>query len=280
MVADVSASALPLAGGVTGDPERLVTLTSVEDDRYDESLQVLWGVEPGAEVLERATMPAFDPEHLDDPGRLAAFLDAVRWGAVTSADSAALQAPFRSGIAIEDYQLDPVVRALRMPRVNLLIADDVGLGKTIEAGLVIQELLLRHRARTVVVVCPASLCVKWRDEMAEKFGLEFRIVDAELLRHLRRTRGLRANPWTHYPRLIVSVDWLKRDRPMRLLREVLPATATYPRTFDLLIVDEVHNVAPAARGRYATDSQRTQAIRAVAPHFEHRLFLSGVAPLQ
>jgi Helicase conserved C-terminal domain/SNF2-related domain len=235
----------------------------------------LWGVEPGAEVLERATMPSFDPEHLDDPGRLAAFLDTVRWGAVTLADSAALQAPFRSGIAIEDYQLDPVVRALRMPRVNLLIADDVGLGKTIEAGLVVQELLLRHRARTVQVVCPASLCVKWRDEMAEKFGLEFRIVDAELLRHLRRTRGLRANPWTHYPRLIVSVDWLKRDRPMRLLRKVLPAVATYPRTFDLLIVDEVHNVAPAARGCYATDSQRTQAIRTIAAHFEHRLFLSA-----
>ncbi len=55
----------------------------------------------------------------------------------------ALQAPFRSGIDIEDYQLDPVVRAIRMPRANLLVADDVGLGKTIEAGLVILELILR-----------------------------------------------------------------------------------------------------------------------------------------
>lgn len=162
-----------------------------------------------------------------------------------------------------------------MPRVNLLIADDVGLGKTIEAGLVAQELLLRHRARTVLVVCPASLCVKWRDEMAEKFGLEFRIVDSDLLRHLRRTRGLRANAWTHFPRLIVSMDWLKRDRPMRLLREVLPPVATYPRKFDLLIVDEVHNAAPSGRGRYATDSQRTTAIRMIVPHFEHRLFLSA-----
>ena len=275
VVADVSSSALPVRIGAGSEPERLVTLTSVEDDRYDESIQVLWNLEPGAQVLERATMPAFDPGHLDEPGRLAAFLDAVRWGAVTSADSSALQAPFRSGIAIEDYQLDPVVRALRMPRVNLLIADDVGLGKTIEAGLVVQELLLRHRARTVLVVCPASLCVKWRDEMAEKFGLEFRIVDSELLRHLRRTRGLRANPWTHFPRLIVSIDWLKRDRPMRLLRDVLPVVPSYPRTFDLLIVDEVHNVAPSGRGRYATDSQRTRAVRAIAPHFEHRLFLSA-----
>ncbi len=107
-----------------------------------------------------------------------------------------------------------------MPRVNLLIADDVGLGKTIEAGLVLQELLLRHRARTCLIICPANLCVKWRDEMAEKFGLEFRIVNAELLRDLRRRRGLRANPWTHFPRLIVSMDWLKRDRPMSLLGEI------------------------------------------------------------
>ena len=106
------------------------------------------------------------------PRQLDAFLDAVRWGAVASADKTALQAPFRSGIEIEDYQLDPVVRALSMPRTNLLIADDVGLGKTIEAGLVMQELMLRHRARTMLIVCPAGLTLQWRDEMREKFGLD------------------------------------------------------------------------------------------------------------
>src|ERR1017187_3811753 len=78
VVADVSSSALPVRIGAGSEPERLVTLTSVEDDRYDESIQVLWNLEPGAQVLERATMPAFDPGHLDEPGRLAAFLDAVR----------------------------------------------------------------------------------------------------------------------------------------------------------------------------------------------------------
>src|SRR5437773_12006413 len=103
--------------------------------------------------------------------------------------------------------------------------------------------------------------------MHEKFGLEFRIVDSELLRHLRRTRGLYANPWTHFPRLIVSIDWLKGDRPMRLLRDVFPSVPTYPRKFDLLIVDEAHNVAPSGRGKYATDSLRTKAVRELAPHF-------------
>ena len=200
----------------------------------------------------------------------------MRWGAVTSADQRSLQAPFRSGITIEDYQLEPLVRALRAPRTTLLIADDVGLGKTIEAGLVVQELLLRHRARTALVVCPASLQLQWRDEMREKFGLEFRIVDRELLGRLRRSRGVGANPFAHFPRLIVSIDWLKGELGMRLLREVLPPHPEIPRRYDVLIVDEVHNCAPAgAGGRYARDTLRTQAIRTLAPHCEHRLFLSA-----
>jgi superfamily II DNA or RNA helicase len=258
----------------TARPTHLVGLVSVEDDARDEELRVVWELETGASVHETALLPG--PEHgFDDPSELDAFLDAVRWGAIASADTTALQAPFRSGIQIEDYQLDPVVRALSMPRTNLLIADDVGMGKTIEAGLVMQELALRHRARTMLIVCPAGLTLQWRDEMRDKFGLEFRIVDADLLRQLRRTRGPHTNPWKHYPRLIVSVDWLKRDRPMRLLREVLPAAARYPREFDLLVVDEVHTCAPAGRGRYAVDSQRTEAIRTLAPHCEHRLFLSA-----
>ncbi|MFC4854616.1 DISARM system SNF2-like helicase DrmD [Actinophytocola glycyrrhizae] len=259
---------------LTARPTHLVRLVSVEDDARDEELRVVWELEIGAVVHESTTLPG--PEHgLDDPAELDAFLDAVRWGAIASADTTALQAPFRSGVQIEDYQLDPVVRALSMPRTNLLIADDVGMGKTIEAGLVMQELALRHRARTMLIVCPAGLTLQWRDEMRDKFGLDFRIVDRELLGNLRRSRGPHTNPWTHYPRLIVSIDWLKRDRPLRLLREVLPAAPRYPREFDLLVVDEVHTCAPSGRGKYAVDSQRTKAIRTLAPHCEHRLFLSA-----
>jgi hypothetical protein len=205
----------------TSQPQHLVTLQSVEDDGRGEELQVVWEIEPGATVFERTQLP--DPRKgFDDPRRLDAFLDAVRWGAVASADVTRLNAPFRSGITIEDYQLDPVVRALQMPRANLLIADDVGLGKTIEAGLVVQELILRHRARSVLVVCPAGLQLQWRDQMRDKFGLEFRIVDSEAMKELRRRRGLHVNPWTHFPRLITSIDFLKRERPLRLFRETLP----------------------------------------------------------
>lgn len=278
VVSEILAGAVPKDEIAAADAgiQHLVSLVSVEDDGTADDLEVIWEVEPGTEILETATLPEPREGGFDDPNRLAAFLDAVRWGAVTSVDAGALQSPFRSGIQIEDYQLDPVVRALRMPRVNLLVADDVGLGKTIEAGLVIQELLLRHRARTVLIACPASLCLKWQAEMAEKFGLDFRVIDSEMLRDLRRTRGLGANPFRVFPRLIVSIDWLKRPRAMGLLRQVLPADShTYPRRFDLLVIDEVHQCAPSGRGRYAIDSQRTSAIREIAPHFEHRLFLSA-----
>ena len=276
VVTEVAASALPpdpLGNG--HGPQHLVSLSAVEDDALGEELRVVWELEPGARVHERALLPR--PDAFDPPARLDAFLDAVRWGAIASADVRHVQAPFRSGIQIEDYQLDPVVRAVAMPRVSLLVADDVGLGKTIEAGLVALELILRHRARRILVVCPASLQIQWRDQMRDKFGLEFRIVDSALLHALRRARGIHANPWTHFPRLITSVDFLKRERPLRLFRDVLPAEGepAYPRRFDLLIVDEAHNVAPAGSGRYATDSQRTRAVRALVPHFEHKLFLSA-----
>lgn len=268
IVSDVDASA------VSPDlPKRnLVKLASIDEDALGEEIEVLWELEPGAHVIERAGLPSL--AGLDDSGKLDAFLDAIRWGAATNADRGYLQAPFRSGVSIEDYQLDPLVRAIDMARTNLLIADDVGLGKTIEAGLVVQEMLLRHRARTILVLCPSSLQEKWRTEMAEKFGLEFRIVDTDSVKLLRREQGLHSNPWTAFPRLIASIDWAKQGEGVRLLRDVLPSQPTFPRRFDMLIVDEAHNVAPTV-GKYAVESLRTRLVRLLAPHFQHKLFLTA-----
>jgi superfamily II DNA or RNA helicase len=267
VVAEVDSSKL---GSVE---QHAVRLASIDEDALGEELQVIWEIEPGAHVIERAGLPAITGQ--DDSDTLEAFLDAVRWGAATNADRGFLQAPFRSGVTLEDFQLDPLVRAIDMARVNLLIADDVGLGKTIEAGLVIQEMLLRHRARTVLIVCPASLQEKWRLEMAEKFGLEFRVVDSDYIKEMRRERGIHANPWNSFPRLITSMDWAKAGEGLRAFRDILPAHANYPRKFDLLVVDEAHNVAPAAGAQYALESQRTRLIRTIAPHFQHHLFLTA-----
>ena len=264
----------------------VVSLQSLDEDRLGEELAVVWELEVGHGVTPDRGLPkTLTTDGFDEPSRLAAFVDAVRWGAVTSADPDAYQAPFRSGATVEAYQLEPLRRALSSPRTNLLLADDVGLGKTIEAGLVVQELLLRHRARTVVVVCPPSLATKWRDEMLEKFGLDFRVVTSETLAEVRRTHGLAANPLRLFPRVIVSMAWLPGTRAQRMLREVFAAadaSGTAGRyAFDVLVVDEAHHVAPsspsaASGGRgYAVDSKRTEATRGLAERCEHRLFLSA-----
>ncbi|MGD1255351.1 DISARM system SNF2-like helicase DrmD [Mycobacterium seoulense] len=287
-VANVRAQGLPLspADDATVHLNHVVDLQSLDEDRLGEQLSVIWELEVGKTVTPAQGLPEhINPDGFDDPLTLAGFIDAMRWGAVTSADPNRYQAPFWSGVAVQAHQLEPLRRALNSPRANLLLADDVGLGKTIEAGLVLQELFLRHRARTAVVVCPPSLALKWQDEMREKFGLQFVMVNSELMAQVRRTHGLHANPFLLYPRVIVSMAWLPQMRAQRLLRDVY-AQASNPKlgkrfAFDVLIVDEAHHVAPSspsavASGRgYAVDTQRTVAVRQLADKCEHRLFLSA-----
>lgn len=265
--------------------QHALSLQSVEDDRLGHELRVVWELEPGRSASAHRGLPEkIDPERFDDPNKLAAFVDALRWGAITSADDQTVQAPFHSGANVEAYQLEPLKRALANPRANLLLADDVGLGKTIEAGLVIQELFLRHRARTAIIVCPAGLQLKWQDEMHQKFGLHFQVVSSETMKLVRRTHGIHANPFTLFPRIIVSMAWLPGQRAQRQLRDAFSATRTR-FAFDILVVDEAHHVAPSSPSRtdnvgrerrgYAVDSQRTRAVRELAERAEHRLFLSA-----
>ena len=287
-VSKVQAQGLPRspADEAVAQLSHVVDLQSLDEGSLGAQLSVVWELEVGHTVTPAQGLPdVIHADGFDQPETLAGFIDAMRWGAVTSADPNRYQAPFWSGVNVEAYQLEPLRRALGAPRANLLLADDVGLGKTIEAGLVIQELFLRHRARTAVIVCPPSLALKWQDEMREKFGLEFTIVNSELMSQVRRTHGLHANPFQFFPRVIVSMAWLPQVRAQRLLRDVY-TQATNPKTakryaFDIIVVDEAHHVAPSspstiAGGRgYAVDTQRTIAVRQLAEKCEHRLFLSA-----
>jgi hypothetical protein len=131
VVTEVAPTALPfdIKSINVGEGQTTVTLSSVEDDGLGQELRILWELEAGRKVSGTATLPDLSQGRFDDPATLGAFLDALHWGAVTNAETTVLQAPFRAGIAIEDYQLEPATRALAMPRVNLLVADDIGPGK-------------------------------------------------------------------------------------------------------------------------------------------------------
>ncbi len=160
-----------------------------------------------------------------------------------------------------------------MPRVSLLLADDVGLGKTIEAGLILSELILRRRVRRVLIICPASLRGQWRQEMRDKFSLAFDEVDREATHALKRNLGLDANPWRTFPRIVTSYDYLKQPDVLEEFRSASRVSHDSPHLpWDLLIVDEAHNLAPAAIG---DDSEVSRMLGILAPLFEHKLLLTA-----
>ena len=180
----------------------------------------------------------------------------------------------RSGPAFGSnaYQLLPLRKALRLPRVNLLIADDVGLGKTVEAGLVVRELLLRRRIDFIVIAAPPAMTAQWKDELETKFGLTF---DNHRPRADRRDASdcaaFRFNPWTTGSRFIISHSLLTDEIYAAGLRDVLGEF----RSRALFILDEAHHAAPSGGARYAISSQLTRAVRELAERFEHRLFLTA-----
>lgn len=249
----------------------LVRLSCVDDDAQGQPLDVLWEHELDAEIRNGENWQQMAERGFDPAQRFAAYLNTLRWNCVTSTDPKLLQSPFRAGIKLDPYQLEPLRKALRLPRVNLFIADDVGLGKTIEAGLIARELLLRKKIKEIVVSCPPSMLLQWQEELSARFGLQFEILDKEYVQRVRRERGFSVNPWSTHSRFLISHRLLIDEAYSASLRDWL---GTF-RPGTLLILDEAHHAAPAGGQRYAIDSQTTHAVRSLAPRFEHRLFLSA-----
>jgi hypothetical protein len=248
-----------------------VRLSCLEDDAQGEPLEVLWELELDAQIIDQEAWKKIGEKGFDEPQMFAAYFNTLRWNCVTSTDPRLLQAPFRAGIKLDAYQLEPLRKALELPRVNLLIADDVGLGKTIEAGLIARELLLRKRVREIVVACPPSMLTQWKEELEQRFGLVFEIFDKAYVQRVREQHGWGVNPWTTFPRFLISHRLLIDDfytAPMVAWMESL-------RPGTLFIFDEAHHAAPSSGSKYAIDTRITGAIRDIAPRFEHRLFLSA-----
>ncbi len=249
----------------------LVRLACADDDAIGQSLEVFWDYELDRRILEEEGWRDLAAKGFDPPRQFAAFFHTLRWNCVTATDPNLFQAPFRAGIKLDAYQMEPLRKALRLPRVNLFIADDTGLGKTIEAGLIARELLLRKKAKTIVVATPPSVLEQWKGELEDRFGLVFEILDRGYLSRMRRERGFGVNPWRTNSRFLVShnllIDPAYTDPLREWLGSLLPGS--------LLILDEAHHAAPSSGGRYGIETKFTRAIRDLCGRFEHRLFLSA-----
>lgn len=249
----------------------IIRLACADDDAQGQTLEVFWDYEIDRQIIEEEGWKNLAAKGFDAPRQFAAFLHTLRWNCVTATDPNLFQAPFRAGIKIDAYQMEPLRKALRLPRVNLFIADDTGLGKTIEAGLIARELLLRKKAKTIVVATPPSVLEQWKVELEERFGLVFEILDRAYLARMRRERGFGVNPWRTHSRFLVShnllIDATYADPMREWLGQLLPGS--------LLILDEAHHAAPSSGGRYGIETKFTRAIRDLSARFEHRLFLSA-----
>jgi superfamily II DNA or RNA helicase len=225
------------------------------------------GVHTGLETVEPATLPHPSAEDLGDY-RSGRFLrDAVRLGFRHSAG------PFRSlgRIACEPrpYQLVPLLMALRLDRVRLLIADDVGIGKTIEACLIARELLDRGEVQRIAVLCPPHLAEQWQREFRLKFNLDFELVLSSTARRLEQGCAVNESLFERYDHVIVSTDYIKSDR--RREEFVLRAKP------ELVIVDEAHTCAATAETGWGRH-QRHQLLRGLAKDRSRHLILVTATP--
>lgn len=180
--------------------------------------------------------------------------------------------PFRSfgrlSVRPRSYQLIPLIMALRQEAVRLMIADDVGIGKTIEALLIARELLDRGVINSFAVICPPHLCEQWRTELQDKFGIEAEIIRSDTAARLDRRISGDASVFRHYPYQVISIDYIKSDQRYQLFAAECP---------DLVIVDEAHTCARPP-GANRNQQLRHRLIRTIADRQGQHLLLLTATP--
>lgn len=228
------------------------------------------GAAPQRFIAELESLELYEPtppslKELGDHGLQTMFLQAARIEALHgTAPFLALQ---RSSVVPVEYQLVPLVMALRLQPCRLLLADTTGLGKTVEAGLIMSELLARNQARSVLIITPANLRKQWKEQMRDFFHQDFQILSGETRKSLERSIPPGADPWLYFDRLIVSIDYAK---DIKIRHEILK------RQWDLVIVDEAHNASmPHTGSGKKADMERYDCVREIAARCRHLLLLTA-----
>lgn len=219
----------------------------------------------GATVRSAAFNPP-DPQGHGDFASARLLMDAVRLNFRSGAG------PFRSlgriGVEPRSYQVVPLLMALRQDPVRLLIADDVGIGKTIESALIARELLDRAEIRRLAVLCPPHLCEQWQEQLATKFRIDAEVVRPGTVARLERNLPIGRSLFDEYPFVVVSIDYIKSDRRRADFVRACP---------EFVIVDEAHTCAEGASGSGA-QQQRHRLVKELASDPERHLILCTATP--
>jgi len=229
----------------------------------DKEARFVWDLEKGARVLDPAAVKLV-------PDTSSGLIDTkLHLAAAFRATPTTTRRPLTLGqAAIDDltFQHLPVERALAQDRVRLLIADDVGLGKTLEAGLITSELALRGRADRILVVTTRAMLTQFQKEFWTRFSIPLSRLDSAAIRRMRNRIPAHYNVFDQFDRSIVSIDTLKRDNQIR--------DALKHSYWDLIIIDEAHNAAErksAAGGK----SQRAELAQILSSRTDSLLLLTA-----
>ena len=189
---------------------------------------------PDLEPVAQASFPPPDADDLGDAQAAGLLRTALRIGFRSSAG------PFRSlaAIAVEPrpYQLVPLLMAMRQDTVRLAICDDVGIGKTVESGLIAAELRAQGEAKGLAVLCPPALAEQWQDELRTKFGINAELILASTVPRLERALAYGESLFSTHQTVVISTDFIKSPRHRDDFIDHCP---------DLVIVDEAHTCVPA-----------------------------------
>jgi superfamily II DNA or RNA helicase len=229
----------------------------------DKEARFVWDLEKGARVLDPAAVRLI-------PDTSSGLIDTkLHLAAAFRATPTTTRRPLTLGhAAIDDltFQHLPVERALAQDRVRLLIADDVGLGKTLEAGLITSELALRGRADRMLVVTTRAMLTQFQKEFWTRFSIPLSRLDSAAIRRMRNRIPAHYNVFDQFDRSIVSIDTLKRDTQIR--------DALKHSYWDLIIIDEAHNAAER-KSAAGSNSQRAELAQLLSRRTDSLLLLTA-----
>lgn len=226
------------AGMIVGARDRLWRVDGVKSEEKTVRVSSISGVDaeheffvPLEELLP-ASHPPPEVSMVGNPAYQRLLLQALKLDLLHG--TAALIGLQKSRVIPMPYQLVPVLMALDIPDVRMLLADDVGLGKTVEAGLIIKELIGRKLAERVLFITPANLREQWKDIMERFFHIDARIISSRHRRKLERELLVGGDPWGHFPFLIASMDYAKQSHILTRIQQ---------NEWDVIVIDEAHNCA-------------------------------------
>ncbi|MEH1913160.1 helicase-related protein [Nostoc sp.] len=222
--------------------------------------------ELGIETLQPATFPLPNAISIKDHTAAILLMDAARH--LLRSGAGPFRCLGRLSLRPRPYQLVPLLMALRLETVRLLIADDVGVGKTIEGGLIARELLDRGEVKRIAVLCPPHLCDQWQQELREKFHIDAVVVRSGTASKLERAIPNGSHIFSYYRHLIVSLDYAKAERRRASFITHCP---------DFVIVDEAHTCTrPSSKSTF--QQQRHQLIQQIAEKNNRHLLLLSATP--